>query len=188
MPGHRELSRGDLEALIAAAARALGGPARLLLVGDASHLADGTRVRATRLVLAADPRVGDPDALRRAVAEAARTLGVTVEWEHPGDVIPLPSGADGRGRPTDLGVDALDVRHFDPVSAVFRLVARGDEDDYRLALDYLRAGRVTMDTLEAALERTLGQFTMDTIQQDPAEFRRKFRGLRQMWRAESGRG
>ena len=188
MPEHREVTRGDLEALIAAAATALDGPGRLMLVGDASHLAEGTRLRAGRLVLAADSRVGDPDALRAAVAGAAGTLGVAVTWEHPGDVIPLPNGADGRSRPTDLGVNGLEVRHFDPVSVVFRLVARGDEEDYGLALDYLRAGWVTMEKLDAALERTLDRFTLETIQQDPAEFRRKFRGLQQMWRADPGRG
>jgi hypothetical protein len=183
VPGVRELRRADLEALIGRTAQAVSGPARLYLLGDASHLAAGSRRWAQRLDLAADPEVGDPAALRAGVASAARELGVPIGWEHPGDVIPLPDGAATRTRATTLDAAALEVCHFDPVSVVFRLVARGDEDDYRVALDYLAAGWVTMEDLEATLERTLSRFTRETIQQDPAEFRRKFRGLRQMWRA-----
>jgi len=188
MREHRELGRDDLESLIAATAESMDGPACLYLVGDSSHVAERSRERTHRLDLAADGRVGDAVVLRSRVTDAAHALGVAVNWEHPGDVIPLPDGADERSRATDLGVGALEVRHFDPVSVVFRVVARGDEDDYRLALDYLRAGWVTMDALEGALERTLVHFTRETIQQDPAEFRRKFRGLRQMWLAHAPAG
>jgi hypothetical protein len=179
----RELWRADLENLIGRTAQVVSAPGRLYLLGDASHLAAGSRQWAQRLDLAADPDVGDPAALQAGVSTAARDLDVAIGWEHPGDVIPLPDGAAKRMRATSLDAGPLEVCHFDPVSVVFRLVARGDEEDYRVALGYLAGGWVTMDELESTLERTLSRFTRETIQQDPAEFRRKFRGLRQMWRA-----
>jgi hypothetical protein len=183
MTALRELRRADLEALIGRAARTVPSRARLYLLGESSHLANGWRERAQQLPLAADPGIGDPESLRVSVTAAARELGARIGWEHPGEVIPLPEGAAQRSRPTTLDAGPVEVWHFDPYSVVFRLVARGDEDDYRVALDYLAAGWVTMEDLEATLERTLSRFTRETIQQDPAEFRRKFRGLRQMWRA-----
>jgi hypothetical protein len=183
MTAVRELRRADLESLIGRAAQVVSAPARLYLLGDASHLAAGSRRWAQRLDLAADPDLGNVEALRAGIASAAEELGVGIRWEHPGDVIPLPEGAARRMRATTLDAASFEVCHFDPVSVVFRLVARGDEDDYRVALDYLAAGWVTMEELETVLERTLSRFTRETIQQDPAEFRRKFRGLRQMWGA-----
>jgi hypothetical protein len=41
--------------------------------------------------------------------------------------------------------------------------------------------------MDRLLEDVLPRFTRETIAQDPAEFRRKYRGLCQMWRAETGR-
>ncbi len=179
----RELRRADLESLIGRAAQVVSAPSGLYLLGVASPLAAGSRRWAQRLDLAADPDLGNVEALRAGIASAAEELGVGIRWEHPGDVIPLPEGAARRMRATTLDAASFEVCHFDPVSVVFRLVARGDEDDYRVALDYLAAGWVTMEELETVLERTLSRFTRETIQQDPAEFRRKFRGLRQMWGA-----
>jgi len=40
-----------------------------------------------------------------------------------------------------------------------------------------------MVELEHALAEILPRFSADRLRQDPAEFRRKFKGLRQMWRA-----
>jgi hypothetical protein len=40
--------------------------------------------------------------------------------------------------------------------------------------------------MDALLDELLPRFTRETIAQDPAEFRRKYRGLLQMWRAEAG--
>jgi hypothetical protein len=80
---------------------------------------------------------------------------------------------------------ALEVLGFDPVSVAVRLVARGDEPDYRTVLALLRHGWLTMGDLESALAEVLPRFSEERIQQDPAEFRRKFKGLQQMWRASS---
>ncbi len=105
-------------------------------------------------------------------------------WESPADVIPLPAGWSERARPLRAGFAGvggpLEVLHFDPYSVVLRLVARGDEPDYVAALEYARRGWVNVPDLEAVLTVVVPRFTSETLAQDPAEFRRKFRGLRQL--------
>jgi len=176
-----EIRARDLGALIAETAGALAEPANLYLVAATSHLAEGWRDVVPRAELAGDP------AARSAATAAAARLGAAIVWESPGDVIPLPEGHEARARRAPIAAapaaTRLTVRHFDPYSVVLRLVARGDEPDYVVALEYLRRGWVEFDRLEALLDEVLPRFTNATLQQDPAEFRRKFRGLRQVWRA-----
>ncbi len=177
----REIRQADLCALLGRLAQGLGAPARVYLVAATSQLAEGWRDAVPQAELA-----GDAEA-QRAATWAAGHLGLALVWESPEDVIPLPAGHVERARPVAphvLGaIDGLEVRHFDPYSVVLRLVARGDEPDYVAALEYLRHGWVAFDHLEALLDEVLPRFTNATLQQDPAEFRRKFRGLRQLWRA-----
>ncbi len=47
----------------------------------------------------------------------------------------------------------------------------------------LEKGWVEKEEMDARLEALLPAFTNETIQQDPAEFRRKYKGLTQMWKA-----
>jgi hypothetical protein len=181
----KEARAEDLAALVAAVRRAVARPARLYLVASTSHLAEGWRERVTRFELAGDPGSA---ALERAVHDAGSALDVPVVWESPADVIPLPGGSAERVRPVRAEVAGaggpLEVQHFDPYSVVLRLVARGDEPDYIAALEYLRRGWVEAGRLEALLAELLPQFTSETLAQDPAEFRRKFRGLRQLYASE----
>lgn len=174
-----EVRSADLAALIAAVRGSLIPPSTLYLVAGTSHLAEGWRERVSRLELA-----GDPGAIEPAVREACAKLRLAVVWESPRDVIPLPAGAEERARPVPPEVagagDGLLVRHFDPYSVVLRLVARGDEPDYVVALEYLKRGWVELAHLETLLADVLPRFTNETLAQDPAEFRRKFRGLRQL--------
>jgi hypothetical protein len=75
----------------------------------------------------------------------------------------------------------LEVRHFDPYSVVLRLIARGDEPDYVAALEYVLHGWVEPARLEGLLAEVVPRMTSETLAQDPAEFRRKFKGLRQLY-------
>jgi len=187
-----EASAADLAALVAAVRRDLSAapsrPARdagtpvLYLVAATSQLAEGWRDRVPRLEVAGNP--SGPPALADAVRRAAVACGVPLLWESPADVIPLPRGWGERVRAVsrDFG-DArgpLAVLHFDPYSVVLRLVARGDEPDYVAALEYVRRGWVEPGRLERLLAEVLPRCTSETLAQDPAEFRRKFRGLRQV--------
>ncbi|HTR20480.1 MAG TPA: hypothetical protein VMH88_06435 [Gemmatimonadales bacterium] len=151
----------------------------LYLIGNTSHLAEGWRERVARFELGGEPG----GTLELAVREASRALGLPVVWETPADVIPLSPGWAERARPASSLDDAshpFQVVHFDPYSVVLRLVARGDEPDYLAALEYLRHGWVEVAQLEELLGELLLRFTSATLAQDPAEFRRKFRGLRQL--------
>jgi len=59
-------------------------------------------------------------------------------------------------------------------------VARGDEPDYVAALEYVRHGWVEPARLEGLLGEVVPRMTSRTLAQDPAEFRRKFKGLLQL--------
>ena len=181
-----EVRVADLAALIAAVRGSLIHPSKLYLVASTSHLAEGGRKRVSRLELA-----GDPGEIEAAVREACARLELAVVWESPADVIPLPAGTEERARPVPAEVaagagDGLEVLHFDPYSVVLRLVARGDEPDYVVALEYLKRGWVELARLETLLADVLPRFTNETLAQDPAEFRRKFRGLRQLYARDLG--
>ena len=172
----REYGVAELQALIQEVRRVPdGGGGTLYLIAATSHLAEAWCERVPRFELGAAP--GSP--LEAVVREAARGLGFPLVWETPAEVIPLPSGWEARARPVSRFAD-LPVRHFDPYSVVLRLVARGDEPDYQAALEYLQHGWVELVRLETLLGELLPRFTSATLAQDPAEFRRKFRGLRQL--------
>jgi len=174
-----------LREVLAAAAERLRGPARLSLVGETALVAAGVQEWTDRLVYAVDAHA--PAGLERAIRDAAALRGVEVDRESPADVLPVPAGSDERARALDGWTDLppLEVLAFDPVSVALRLVARGNEPDYQTVLAFLRHGWLTMGNLEHALAEALPRFSADRIQQDPAEFRRKFKGMQQMWRASS---
>jgi hypothetical protein len=186
----KEAALFELRALIgvvqrSASARATPGELRrdrLYLVSRTSHLAEGWCDRVPVLELAGDAGHGD---LAEAVREASRTLGVGLVWESPVDVIPLPAGWEERSRPAKIPLsdagNAVEVRHFDPYSVVLRLIARGDEPDYVAALEYVQHGWVEPARLESLLGEVVPRMTNQTLAQDPAEFRRKFKGLRQLY-------
>jgi hypothetical protein len=174
----REAGRPDLSTVVAAARRSAAAPARLYLVSRTSHLAEGWCDNVPELELAGD------DSIRDTVHETARSLGVAVVWESPADVIPLPAAFEERSRPAAIDAEGggrLEVRHFDPYSVVLRLIARGDEPDYVAALEYVLHGWVEPARLEGLLAEVVPRMTNETLAQDPAEFRRKFKGLRQLY-------
>ncbi len=166
-------------------------PGRLYLIGEASQVFEGWRPRADELTYAADIPPADRAAFDRAVEKIAARLGIEVDDEHPGTLIPLPAGYEARARRINEAALAsaaashpgLEIYHFDPYSVSFRYISRGDEPDYHIVLYYLQNEWVTMPEMEDRLEKLLPQFTFETIAQDPAEFRRKFKGLQQMWQA-----
>jgi hypothetical protein len=198
----KEAGLAELRTLVAAVRRSIAAPARLFLVSRTSHLAEGWRDRVPAFELAGD---AGGTGLGEAVRAAVRALGVELVWESPADVIPLPAGWQERCRPATIGRSGagnalepgvpaartprggVEIRHFDPYSVVLRLVARGDEPDYVAALEYVRHAWVEPARLEGLLAEVVPRMTDQTLAQDPAEFRRKFKGLQQLYRATIGR-
>lgn len=173
------VTRDVLNTALSTIDAAFARPGRLYLIGETSLLHEGWRIFVDCIELAAE--VEDTDAFEAALQQVRDQLGVTIYHEPPGDIIPLPEGHEERNRPVETaGLTHLNLFHFDPFSVAFRFIARGDEPDYHLVLSYVEHGWVTMDKMEALLEELLPRFSMQTIQQDPAEFRRKYKGLLQM--------
>jgi hypothetical protein len=187
------VDREKLRAFLARLDSAFGRPGRLYLVGETTLLAEGWRDWAERIEIASEIEPDGREALAAAIERVAGEMGIEVIDEFPGDVIPLPDGWETRTRPVGPGLEpvgaaaaaprALQLAHFDPYSVSIRFIARGDEPDYHLTLSYLRHGWITIERLDELLEALLPRFTQRTIQQDPAEFRRKYHGLLQMARA-----
>lgn len=168
--------------------RLFDGDGCVYLIGETSHVAEGWRDWTTQIEFYADVDASRFEDLQEAVANVSSGRGVIVNNEFPGDLIPLPQGYQNRARdispefkPGDM---RLLVRHFDPYSVAYRFIARGDEPDYHIVLMYLDKGWITFEEMDDRLEKLLPEFSLETIAQDPAEFRRKYRGLRQMWRKQ----
>ncbi len=180
------VTRAHLWELLRAIDRQFDGEGCLYLIGETSQVAEGWREWTTQVEFFADVASDQKQLMRRAVDEVMRETGVEIIEEFPGDLIPLPDGYTDRARDLSddsrLGGCRCRVRHFDPYSVVYRFVARGDEPDYHIALMYLDKGWISFDEMNERLKALLPRFNLQTIAQDPAEFRRKYRGLTQMWR------
>jgi len=181
-------SQDNIRAFIERVARAFPNPGTLYLVGECSLVVESVRKFCTEVIIALDVDAEYVGLLTRAVDEAAREVELTVCIEHPETVIPLPDSArGGERRVSGLADDTfgpLRIRHFDPYSVAIRFIARGDQPDYDLALALLTMGWIDIGILREKVDALLDSFSFDTIQQDPAEFRRKFKGLNQMWIAQ----
>lgn len=163
---------------------AFGRPGRLYLIGETTQVVEGWQRWTKEIEFTAEVPAKDRVDFDTAVDHVQRSLGVKVWEESPGDVIPLPKGYEDRARPVDgVRTGHLQVFHFDPCSVAFRFIARGSEPDYHLVLGYLDHDWITLEEMDARLADLLPRFTSETIQQDPAEFRRKYKGLLQMARA-----
>lgn len=182
------LTRDHLSRLAARLGAAVRNPGRLYWIGETSLVWEGLRRWTDEIELAADLNPADREAFDRAREAAAEELGARIVDQHPEDVIPLPEGWRDRSKPVTNPPETgpLELLHFDPVAVAFRFLARGDEEDYTLILALLENGWLEKGELDAQLEAVLPRFSFETIAQDAEEFRRKYRGLGQMWRARVG--
>lgn len=178
------VDRSVLERVLERLGAALDGPGTVFLVGETSLVWAGVRSWTDEVEIAIVSHAGEPVEIEAAVAAVASESGIRIVNEHPGDVIPLPDGWRANSRSTDHRAGEMAVAHFDPYSVAFRFLARGDEEDYRLVIDYLASGWIDMEELDRQLDNLLPRFSFDTIAQDPAEFRRKYKGLQQMAKAK----
>jgi len=176
------VDRATIEAFLTRLGAEFPRPGRLYLIGETTQVYEGWRERTPRLAFAVEMASGDRLAFDEIVRRFQDQTGIEVFEEAPSDVIPLPAGYATRARSL-ASSGALQVYHFDPYSVAFRLIARGDEPDYGVVIAFLQHGWLAVAEMNALLADLLPRFTDETIQQDPAEFRRKLKGLLQMWRA-----
>lgn len=191
MTVYAPVDRRALRALVDALRITVTQPGRLFLIGETSQLAEGwgSRPQVSQLLLTPGGDEGAREATTAAAQAAADRLGMRIVWESPEDVVPLPRGADQRHRMTehtwDVDGGIFEILHYDPYSVICRGIARGDEADYYTALAYLEHGWVTEARLVELFEGLIPRLRAESIAQDPAEFRRKLKGLLQMWRAKA---
>lgn len=174
------VTRKVLCRLLRSVAEHYGRAGIVYLVGETSQVFASWRDWTAQVDLASD--VSDPSSFAAALEAVSSKMGIVVLDEFPGDLIPLPEGHESRARPAGFFGD-LKIRHFDPYSTAFRFIARGDEPDYHLVLAYLKHRWIDRDEMDRHLARLIPRFSVETIQQDPAEFRRKYKGLLQMAQA-----
>ena len=153
------------------------GAGKVYLIGETSQVLEGGRKWTDAIDLCA--AVDDRARFHKSLTAAAREINVRVREEDPRDVIPLPQGRSGRERAVDPD-SPLQIWHYDPYSVAFRFLARGDEPDYHMVLTYIQQGWIVVEEMTRLLDELMPQFSMETIQQDPAEFRRRYKGLLQM--------
>lgn len=173
-------TRDRLREYLTAVVAAFPHPGRLYLIGETSQLFEGWREWVDAVEVAGEVEPEHAGKLSEAIHSVAVRLGVEVIEESPADVIPLPDGYAERAIPILSPAGPLHLFHFDPYSVAYRFIARGDEPDYHLVLMYLSHGWLHMAEMDSRLEHLLPRFTSETIQQDPAEFRRRYKGLKQM--------
>ncbi len=164
---------------------AFGCPARVYLIGETTQAWEGWREWTRQIEFTAETAGEDRAAFSETARRLAQNLEIEILEEHPGDLVPLPEGYQSRAVASKTAFPGrfLQLYHFDPYSVAFRYIARGDETDYHLALMYLQHGWIVEETMDELLASLLPEFSMETIQQDPAEFRRRYKGLKQMLRA-----
>lgn len=167
--------------------RKFGHPADVFLVGETTQLIEGWQRWNTQLDFFALVDPGKKSLFESIVNDVASEFNIDAALEYPGDVIPLPEGHESRSKPVSddswtIGM-GISIRHFDPYSVCYRFIARGGQTDYDLIMRFLERSWVVEDEMDERLDLLLPELSFETIQQDPAELRRRYSGLKQMWHA-----
>lgn len=185
------ISRNILVQFVSHLQEAFPGNGELYLVGQTSLLMEDWIKWIEEIEFTAEVAPEDRTDLDEIVEQFRAENRITIIEESPADVIPLPEGYSSRHRKVEVEDvptnSPLTIYHFDPYSVAFRYIARGDEQDYHLVLNFLEHGWINEAEMNRLLEELLPRFSFQTIQQDPAEFRRRYKGLLQMWRAQRGK-
>ena len=119
-----------------------------------------------------------------AVRDLKERLSLNIEEASPADFIPLPSGY--RERSPFIGrYGQLDVFHFDLYSTALSKIERGTESDFDDVLSLLRSGRIELAVLTGYFEEIMVRYAVESLRQDPVEYRRKFKILTDKWLTSS---
>jgi hypothetical protein len=165
------------------------GSGDVYLIGETTQLFEGWRAWVDEIEFTSEIPPEDKADFSESIKKCSFELNSKIVNESLADIIPLPQGFQDRMRQikgiNQLGLisetNKLKLFHYDPYSVAFRFIARGDEEDYQLVINYLKHGWLTVEKMDSLLSELLPHFSFETIQQDPAEFRRKYKGLQQIW-------
>ena len=114
-----------IEAFMAELGKAVNGPGRVYLTGDATALLHGWRGTTIDVDLKADP---EPPGFFEAIARLKETLDVNIELAAPDQFIPELPGWRERSRfITKQG--SVEFRHYDLYSQALAKIERGHERD-----------------------------------------------------------
>ncbi|MYH63264.1 MAG: hypothetical protein F4148_16415 [Caldilineaceae bacterium SB0675_bin_29] len=159
-------------------------PGRLYLVGGTTMVYEGLRQQKLDITISfeVDDRVHS--AFVAAVRDLKERLSLNIEEASPADFIPLPSGY--RERSPFIGrYGQLDVFHFDLYSTALSKIERGTESDFDDVLSLLRSGRIELAVLTGYFEEIMVRYAVESLRQDPVEYRRKFKILTDKWLTSS---
>lgn len=148
---------------------------------------EGFRRQTVDIDISFDVDDRDHSAFVEAVRDLKERLSLIIEEASPAESIPLPSGY--RERSPFIGrYGQLEVFHFDLYSTALSKIERGTESDFDDALSLLRSGRIDFSELTGYFEELMVRYAVESIKQDPVEYRRKFEILTDMWLAGSAPG
>lgn len=179
--------RQGIERFLQNLGRRFTKPGRLYLVGGTTMVYEGFRRQTVDIDISFDVDDRDHSAFVEAVRDLKERLSLNIEEASPAEFIPLPSGY--RERSPFIGrYGQLEVFHFDLYSTALSKIERGTESDFDDALSLLRSGRIDFAELTGYFEEIMVRYAVESIKQDPVEYRRKFEILTDMWLAGSAPG
>ena len=159
-------------------------PGRLYLVCGTTMVYEGLRQQTLDITISFEVDDRDRSAFVAAVRDLKERLSLNIEEASPADFIPLPSGY--RERSPFIGrYGQLEVFHFDLYSTTLSKIERGTESDFDDVLSLLRSGRIELAVMTAYFEEIMVRYAVESLRQDPVEYRRKFEILTEKWLTSS---
>ena len=141
---------------------------------------EGLRQQTLDITISFEVDDHDHSAFVEAVRDLKERLSLNIEEASPADFIPLPSGY--RERSPFIGrYGQLEVFDFDLYSTALSKIERGTESDFDDVLSLLRSGRIEFAVMTAYFEEIMVRYAVESLRQDPVEYRRKFEVLTEKW-------
>ncbi len=176
--------RQDIERFLQSLGRRITRPGRLYLVGGTTMVYEGLRQQTLYIDISFEVYDQDYSAFVEAVRGLQERLSLNIEEVSPAEFIPLPSGY--RERSPFIGrYGQLEVFHFDLYSTALSKIERGTENDFDDVLSLLSNERLELALLTSYFEEIMPRYAVESIKQDPVEYRRKFEILTDMWLTRS---
>ena len=172
--------RQGIELFLESLGRRFTRPGRLYLVGGTTLVYEGLHRQTVEIDISFEVDEQDHSAFVAAVRDLKERLSLNINEASPADFVPLPSGYHERS-PFLGRYGKLEVFHFDLYSTALSKIERGTESDLDDVLSLLRSGRIEHPVLTGYFEEIMVRYAVESIKQDPVEYRRKFEILTELW-------